>query len=104
MRIQGQIESKLNHAFSPQHLDVINESHNHSVPTGSESHFKVVVVSESFADLNRIQRHRAVHHALAHELSHDIHALTMHLYTTKEWEVRRGAVADSPNCRGGSKS
>ena len=34
-------------AFAPLHLEVTNESHMHSVPAGSETHFKVIVVSES---------------------------------------------------------
>ncbi|MCU7948134.1 MAG: BolA/IbaG family iron-sulfur metabolism protein [Candidatus Thiodiazotropha sp. (ex Cardiolucina cf. quadrata)] len=45
---QKTIQQKLQSAFSPLHLEVINESHMHSVPEGAESHFKVVVVSEAF--------------------------------------------------------
>ena len=39
---------------------MVNESYMHNVPRGSETHFKVMVVSEAFAGLNRLARHRAV--------------------------------------------
>ncbi|MGB1984463.1 MAG: BolA family protein [Porticoccaceae bacterium] len=42
------IIKKLEEAFSPVYLDVINESASHNVPDGSESHFKVVLVSQHF--------------------------------------------------------
>ena len=48
-----------------------------SVPSGSETHFKVVVVSEAFASMPLLERHRAVNEQLAAELagySH-VHAL-----------------------------
>ena len=51
---------------SPQ---VINESSGHNVPKGSETHFKVVVVSDSFDGQMLIARHRMVNEILADELS-----------------------------------
>jgi BolA protein len=103
MSMQGQIEAKLRQAFSPQVLDVINESHLHNVPAGSESHFKVVIVSEQFEDQRLVARHRLVNQALAHEL-HQIHALALHTLTPDEYFKRAGAIADSPLCMGGSKA
>lgn len=44
--IQDVIEKKLSDEFQPEFLKVINESDMHNVPRGSESHFKVTVVSE----------------------------------------------------------
>ena len=41
--VQVGIEHKLAAAFEPTHLDIVNESYKHSVPKGSESHFKVTV-------------------------------------------------------------
>ena len=49
MSTQDIITQKLQ-ALSPEHLEVINESHMHNVPEGSESHFKVVIVSDAFKD------------------------------------------------------
>ena len=58
------IEEKLKSAFGPLvHLDIINESYMHNVPKGSETHFKVVLVSEKFKEMKIIGRHRAVNQA-----------------------------------------
>lgn len=58
----------------------------HNVPRGSESHFKVTVVSERFAGLRPVARHRLVNQTLADELANHIHALAIHTYTTQEWQ------------------
>ncbi len=96
-----QIEAKLAQHFALDHLQVMNESGNHNVPAGSESHFKVVLVGESFGDQNRLARHRAVHQVLADELSNDIHALAIHAFTGAEWQARFGDAPLSPPCLGG---
>lgn len=99
--IQPQIEAKLNHSFAPVHLDVLNESYMHNVPEGSESHFKVVVVSAQFEGQRLISRHRAVNQCLAYELANHIHALAIHTYTESEWQQQCNAPV-SPPCHGGS--
>ena len=86
MTIAASIEEKLISAFSPLYLDVINESSNHNVPPGSESHFKVTIVSKNFEDERLIKRHRAVNSVLSEELAEKIHALALHTYTEKEWQ------------------
>lgn len=48
MMIREQIEAKLRAAFDPMYLEVVDESYRHNVPAGSESHFKVVLVSDRF--------------------------------------------------------
>ncbi|OOF24866.1 BolA family transcriptional regulator [Salinivibrio proteolyticus] len=102
MKIQTQITEKLEQAFSPSFLDVRNESFMHNVPEGSESHFKVVVVSDAFDGQRLIQRHRAVNATLSDELAHHIHALAIHTYTPQEW-ASQAQAPDSPACRGGGK-
>ena len=57
------IETTLADGIVLEHIEVIDESGNHSVPDGAESHFKVVAVSEEFIEKTRIARHRAAHHA-----------------------------------------
>ncbi len=104
MRVQNSITEKLNEALSPAHLDVVNESHMHSVPPGSESHFKVVVVSERFQGLPLVRRHMEVNRVLADELKGGIHALSMETLTEAEWRERGGETLASPQCRGGSKA
>lgn len=104
MSIASTIETKLLSAFSPLHLDVINESNNHNVPPGSESHFKVIIVSNHFEEERLIKRHRAVNSVLAEELAEKIHALALHTYTEKEWhDYYAENTPLSPNCLGGEK-
>jgi len=104
MIIASSIEKKLLTAFSPLHLDVVNESHKHNVPVGSESHFKVIIVSEEFEGERLIKRHRAVNAILSEELAEKIHALALHTYTIKEWQDYYAENTPlSPNCLGGGK-
>lgn len=103
MVVQQRIEQKLLTEFSPAHLQVINESNNHNVPPGSESHFKVVMVSNVFGGKRLIQRHRLINALLKDELDNDIHALALHTYTTDEWEKAFGEYPNSPDCLGGGK-
>ena len=100
MSVQSTIESKLQEQYSPAFLEVVNESHMHSVPPNSETHFKVTLVSETFAGTRRVQRHQTVYKTLADELEGGVHALALHLYDPEEWQ---GVSPDSPLCRGGSK-
>tara|TARA_R110000772_G_scaffold267933_1_gene393165 strand:+ start:12364 stop:12696 length:333 start_codon:yes stop_codon:yes gene_type:complete len=104
VHVQQSIERKLTESLTPDHLEVINESHMHSVPPGSESHFKVIVVSPRFDGLNRIKRHQTVNAVLADELAGPIHALSMETYTAEEWQTRGGRTLASPQCMGGAKA
>ncbi len=104
MTVQQQIEGKLAAAFAPSHLEVENESHRHSVPAGSESHFRVVIVSERFDGQRRLARHQSVNRLLADELRNQIHALAIETHTAGEWAAKGGIAAQSPECLGGSKS
>ena len=103
MTMQSTIEAKLLQAFATEHLHVENESHMHNVAPGSESHFKVTIVSESFNDQMLIKRHRRVNQALEQEMQ-QIHALAIHTLTPDEWQARDGNVTASPPCRGGGKN
>lgn len=103
MTIKSIIEQKLEHAFTPEFLEVVNESFMHNVPEGSESHFKVTVVSTEFIEKRLIARHRLINQTLAEELN-SIHALAMHTLTPDEYFAKAGKVANSPECLGGSKT
>ncbi len=104
MRRAERIEQSMADAFVLAHLEVLDESGNHSVPEGAESHFKVVAVAEAFADMTRIARHRAINETLASEFDGGMHALAVHAYTPDEWQARFGAAPMSPPCAGGSKA
>lgn len=104
MQIQQQIERKLSEQFAPLHLEVENESHMHNVPEGSESHFRVVLVSEQFEGRPLVQRHRAVNSVLAEEIKGPVHALALHTMTPEEWFAKGGSAPESPPCLGGGKA
>lgn len=86
----------------PRHLEVVNESHMHSVPKGSETHFKVLVVSEAFDGMGPVDRHRTVNALLKHELATGVHALSLRTLTPAQWE-KDAVPFESPACLGGSK-
>ena len=104
MSVRQTIETKIRSALAPSHLEVINESYMHSVPPGSESHFRVVVVSERFEDLPLVRRHQRVNRILEQELQAGLHALSLQTLTASEWTRRGGETLASPACLGGSKA
>jgi BolA protein len=104
MSRQQRIQSKLTATFNPVHLEVSDESHMHSVPEGSESHFKVLVVSEIFREMKRIDRQRRINALLADEFNSGLHALSLHTWSPEEWFEKGGQAPDSPPCLGGSKA
>lgn len=104
MQIQNAIETKLNAAFDARILRVENESHKHSVPPNSETHFKVTLVSPDFEGQMKVKRHQSIYKVLAEELAGEVHALALHLYSPEEWEATGQSVPESPNCMGGSKN
>lgn len=81
MTMQQTITDKLREAFTPAHLDVIDESHLHEGHAGhragGETHFRVQIVADAFAGKSRIDRHRLVNAALAAELATSVHALAI---------------------------
>ncbi len=101
MSMQTTIEEKLEQLLEPKVLDVINESHMHSGPA-TDSHFKVVAVSDAFEGKMLIARHRMINQASSEELN-AIHALSLHTMTPDEYFEKAGKVADSPECGGGGK-
>ncbi|MEM1111150.1 MAG: BolA/IbaG family iron-sulfur metabolism protein [Pseudomonadota bacterium] len=104
MSVQQSIESKLIAGFEPGHLEVSNESHMHSVPANSETHFRVVLVTAAFEGKRKVARHQQVYAALADELAGPVHALALHTYSPDEWQARDESAPVSPDCLGGSKS
>ncbi len=100
--VENRILSKLSAEFQPLHLEVLNESHMHSVPPGSETHFKVVLATTAFTGKRQVQRHQAVYACLSAELQNGVHALALHTFSPEEWQANT-AVPASPQCLGGSK-
>ncbi|MGU9977445.1 MAG: BolA family protein [Candidatus Oxydemutatoraceae bacterium WSBS_2016_MAG_OTU14] len=105
MSIQQIIESKIRTSkLVPEHLEVINESDKHNVPEGSESHFKLIIVSAEFSRQSLINRHRMVNEVLAEELANNIHALALRTLSPEEWVEKGQSTAPTPPCLGGSKN
>jgi BolA family transcriptional regulator, general stress-responsive regulator len=100
--MQARISEKVVSGVSPQHIEIINESHMHSGPA-TESHFKLIVVSQRFDGLSAVKRHQLIYGLLAQELKSGVHALALHLYSPSEWAEKHLNVPVSPDCRGGSK-
>lgn len=76
------ITNKLQEAFRPQSLEVVDESHLHEGHSGhrpgGETHFRVYIVSNAFERKSRIESHRMINATLAAELSGPVHALAIH--------------------------
>lgn len=104
MSVQDQVQARLSEAFAPDWLELENESHMHSVPANSETHFKLVMVSSAFEGKRAVARHQLVYAELAELLAGPIHALAMHLYDPTEWSHKTHEAPASPNCLGGSKA
>lgn len=105
MKVQESIEAKLSREFKPSVLRVLNESHMHSVPPNSETHFRVEMVSAKFDSMSRVARSRQVYSTLSEELQNGVHALSLKLFSPQEWEQAGGIAGEaSPQCLGGSKS
>ncbi len=103
--VTSSIRHKLSTGLQPiTHLEVVNESHMHNVPQNSETHFKVVVVSDKFNDIKSpLQRHRIVNSLLSEELDGPVHALSIVAKSPAQWE-KNNSIPASPSCRGGDGS
>ena len=80
-KVEHTITNKLREAFSPESLDVTDESHLHEGHAGhrpgGETHFRVYIVSPAFEGKSRIERHRMINATLAAELAGSVHALAI---------------------------
>ena len=92
MRVADSIRQKLTAAFSPQSLDVVDESHRHAGHVGAtrddgsqgETHFHDRLVTAAFDGASRVARQRRVHAVLADELKGPVHALSLTLLAPPE--------------------
>ncbi|MFI3247072.1 MAG: BolA/IbaG family iron-sulfur metabolism protein [Ferrimonas sp.] len=98
MSLQQIITAKVTAALAPSHLEVINESHMHRGPA-TDSHYKLIVVSDQFEDQRLLARHRVINGLLAAELASELHALALHTYTPSEW-AEQGSAPRTPSCLG----
>ena len=103
--METRIFEKIKAALAPSHLELVNESSQHSVPPGSETHFKLIVVSSSFEGISKLAQQRKVYQILAQELNEGVHALALRTFSESQWKAQGESVdAPSPNCQGGGKA
>lgn len=85
------IEGRLREALSPEHIEIIDDSHKHAGHAGARSgggHFNLILVAEIFTGEKLLQRHRRIYDALGTAMQTDIHALSIQAYTPEEFSTR----------------
>ena len=84
--IENKIKAIINTNLSPSILNIINESSMHNVPTNSESHFKIIIVSDIFKDVTSVNRHKIIYKTLGSVMD-DIHALSIYAFDINEFDT-----------------
>jgi len=100
MTVEQAIRTKVEQAFEPSELIVINESHMHAGPAVN-SHFNLTLVSDVFDDKRPVARHQMIYKVLSDELAGEVHALALHVFTIQEWQLAGNESEQSPSCQGG---
>ncbi len=81
------IENRLREAFTPQKIEVRDDSHQHAGHKGAKSgggHFAVSIVSPRFQGKTPVQRHQMIYQALGDLMKKEIHALSIEAITPEE--------------------
>ena len=94
--IQDVIKKILIKDFNPSVLKIVNESYMHSVPRNAETHFKLVIVSDSFNNISQVKRHQIIYKSLE-DIMKQIHALSINSFDEAEYS-KNPIILDSPNC------
>jgi BolA protein len=84
----AEITTRLEATFSPESLQVDDESHLHAGHEGAKDgrgHFRVLVISDKFRGQSAIKRHRMIYQAMGELMQTDIHALTIEAFTPDEF-------------------
>jgi BolA protein len=83
---EQRIRDRLESAFSPVSLEIIDESHKHAghAGAGGGGHYIVQIVSDAFSGKSTIQRHRMVYEAMGDLMNTEVHALSIKAITTIE--------------------
>ena len=80
MTVADEIRARLA-ALAPERLDLEDESERHHGHAGwregGNTHWRLTIVSASFAGKNTVARHRMVYAALGELMQHPIHALAI---------------------------
>lgn len=82
MGFASQLEERLTAAFSPESLEIINESHLHAghqekFDGSGETHLRIRIVSSAFEGMNRVERHRLINALAADAIAAGLHAMAV---------------------------
>jgi BolA family transcriptional regulator, general stress-responsive regulator len=88
MTAKDRIAERLTKGLAPESIEVIDESHRHAghagARPGGETHFRIKIVSASFAGKRSVERHRMIYDLLQPEIAAGVHALAMTTLTPEE--------------------
>ena len=91
MKRKKNIENLILKNYEPKYFSVMDVSEQHrghqNFKEGAESHFEITIVSEKFAHLSRIERHRMVNRTLKEEFLLDLHSVILKTYTLEEYKL-----------------
>ena len=96
MSSYDEIIATLNSALKVESIILENESAMHNVPIDSETHFKLVIVSDDFIEMTKVKRHQLVYQILV-ETMKKIHALSIQAFTIQEFNANP-VILSSPDC------
>ena len=96
MSMKSQIEDLCSKAMNFDFISIENESHLHSSSQNTESHFKLIMVSDDFLNMSLIKRHKYIYQILD-EIMPKIHALAIHVFTKEEFKNNK-VNTNSPEC------
>ena len=85
------IREAIEHGLAATHVEVIDHSADHAGHPGAAAgggHFEILVVSDAFEGQSRLAAQRLVYQALGPLMASDIHAVSMHTLTPKQWRAR----------------
>ncbi len=103
----SRIRDIITKTINPVYFEIINESFMHAVPKDSETHFKLIIVSENFKNKSQIANHQSIYKLLSSEMGekkdNKLHALSLVTKTPEEWNElnKTDYKIESPKCMGG---
>lgn len=88
MLVAETIRDRLSDKLAPRRLSIDDDSHKHAghagARPGGQSHYRVEIVSDTFAGMTRVARHRLIYEILADLLADTVHALQLRALTPDE--------------------
>jgi stress-induced morphogen len=96
MNVHDEIANLLNNKLKVEKMLLENESEMHNVPPQSETHFKLVIVSDDFTSMTKVKRHQLIYQILV-ETMKKIHALSIQAFTIEEFNTNP-MILTSPDC------